>query len=399
MKRIGVLGTFDVPNFGDLLFPSIAQQRLGRSHEVIALSPAGGPPIWGDCFPVSRLSAASGCDGLLIGGGNIIRMSAATLDAYQVDAAAMAGYSLLWAGQTNVAATGIPTCWNSPGVPEPFPDYQHPLVRSALDVASYVAVRDYGSRQLLLDVDPKAHVEVVPDTAWDVPSLWSADELDAAYSNVVAGRATPTIAIHLNERYLGAPEENVACHLDEIAAATDCTPLLLALGPCHADDRLAIRIARHMTTTPIVIDKPSSLREIVACIARSKAYIGSSMHGFITASAFGVPALNVATQKVVKFAGLQQLLGPRTICVETWSAAKEWAEADEDGCLGPHDLAMITQRLDEHWGQVAKAFASAEARPLLAVDCLGEKIFAATFQDLVGRFRKQQRRLASLKTK
>ncbi|MFC5843502.1 polysaccharide pyruvyl transferase family protein [Aminobacter ciceronei] len=395
MRRVGILGTFDVANFGDLLFPLIAQKRLGAltQCEVVALSPAGGDPIWGDCLPSRRLATANECDALLVGGGNVIRMSAATLDEYQIDAAAMAGYSMLWAGVADVAASGIPLCWNAPGVPEAFPQFQHSLVRVALDAATYLSVRDDDSRSLLLDVHPDANIDVILDTAWDIPILWSNVELDDAYRQVVQGRTDRTIAIHLNERYLGLPEAEVASCLDDIGVATDSTPLLLALGPCHGDDRLAMRVARKMVSSPIVIDHPSSLREIVACLSRSKAYLGSSMHGFITSMAFGVPALNVASQKVVKFAGLQRLLGSRTICVQTWSEARDWASSlDGAGNLPPE----INTRLDAHWSRIADSVKSPQQRQIPAVEGLNEAILAATFQDLVGRFRKQQMRLKNL---
>lgn len=46
----------------------------------------------------------------------------------------------------------------------------------------------------------------------------------------------------------------------------------------------------------LVVDRPRSLCELAACIARSQAYIGSSLHGAITACAFGVKAAIVARE-------------------------------------------------------------------------------------------------------
>jgi polysaccharide pyruvyl transferase WcaK-like protein len=394
-SKVGIFGTFDVPNFGDLLFPLIAQKRLGAllPVEIAAGSPAGGAPIWDDCYPSTPLGF-QGLDGVLVGGGNIIRMSAATLDEYQINAAAIAGYPMLWAGPINFAGEGKPVCWNAPGVPEPFPPFQHALVRTAMEAASYLSVRDEDSRRLLLDIWPDAAIDIVPDTAWDIPMLWSDEELNRSYRDTVGHDSTPTIAVHLNARYLGASEKVVAEYLDTIAKQTRSVPVLMAMGPCHGDDVLARRMSSLMSVKPVVIDTPSSLLQIAACIARSAAYLGSSMHGFITAAAFGVPALAVASQSVRKFAGLQTLLSPSQILAGNWAEARDWAatEAGRNDVFAAKKIE-IRKSLDAHWDKIASAFTAREGARRPAVANLNEQIFAATLQDLVGRYRKQQAKL------
>lgn len=400
MKEIGIVGTFDVANYGDLLFPLLAQKRLEMLPvRISAVSPAGGDPIWSDCMPSRRLNDLAAFDGLLIGGGNIIRMSAATLDQYQVDATSIAGYPLLWASTPNAAASGQAVCWNAPGVPEPFPEFQLPLTRAALEAAAYLSVRDEESRGLLLSAWPKADIKVVPDTAWDIGMLWRPDELDDAYRRLIEGRAEQTIAVHLNERYLGMPDDAVASCMDAISEETGRKIVLLALGPCHDDDKLACRIAKRMQSKPIVIDKPSSLRTVAACISRSSAYLGSSMHGFITAVAFGVPAINVASQKVLKFAGLQHLFPGETICVDTWNEARAWVSAN----LGRDDHFVtqkhgISQSLNGHWDRVSAAFSGEKCPRAKKNDDLHSEIVAATLRDLTQRYIALQRRIKTLQT-
>ena len=77
--EVGIVGTFDVENYGDLLFPLIAQAALRRRDPRIALRPYSVTPKSPEAWPyrvgsmedfadeLPRLSA------LLVGGGQIVR--------------------------------------------------------------------------------------------------------------------------------------------------------------------------------------------------------------------------------------------------------------------------------------------------------------------------------------
>ena len=69
--RLVHFGTFDVENFGDLLFPLIARHRLAAAEiELTFVSPVGGPPVWQDCAESISPSAveALDVDGVLLEG-------------------------------------------------------------------------------------------------------------------------------------------------------------------------------------------------------------------------------------------------------------------------------------------------------------------------------------------
>ena len=77
--RIGVVGTFDVRNYGDLLFPLVAEGELRRRLGAVKVQPfsyhAKKPPDW----PYAVTSVAdlpevvANLDAMLIGGGFLIR--------------------------------------------------------------------------------------------------------------------------------------------------------------------------------------------------------------------------------------------------------------------------------------------------------------------------------------
>src|SRR5690606_23828244 len=232
--------------------------------------------------------------------------------------------------------------------------------RFALQRANYLSVRDEVSKEYLLDVWPEAQIEVVPDTAWALSKLWSREDLFIARENFFSRLQTPpperTIVLHLNRRYLSGNSLSViAGVLDDVSQALDARPILIAFAPCHHDGILAREVGQLMASRPIVMDSPQSLQEVAACISLAEAYIGSSMHGLITASAFGVPGLSVASPDMAKFAGLSKLIGQENLIFENWLDAKERILAlNFDQRV--RDLNIVLPRIDHalnaHWKRV-----------------------------------------------
>jgi polysaccharide pyruvyl transferase WcaK-like protein len=367
---IAQFGTFDVENYGDLLFPLLTEMRLGGKIPDFALqpvSPVGGEPVWEDC----RGSISSDAftkertryRGFLIGGGNIIRATPSDLQSYRKDP--FFSYSNLWADvATQNENNKLPICWNSPGVPSSFPEPLRPLLRAGLERVDYLCVRDEQSRLYLQEVAPDLDIAVAPDPAWDVDKLWTGEILDAAYAQAFLSRKMQvpdrSIVIHLNSRYLaGAEARELARYLDRLCRKLEATGILIGIGPCHGDDVLAKTVAKAMSTKPLLVDRPGSLKEVAACIARSIGYIGSSMHGFITASAFGVPAVVVAVSSTIKFPGMLSQIGLPDLLQPSWpDAIGRLKQLDSASHLQALQALRSTQqqKLDQHWSKIAGLF-------------------------------------------
>lgn len=357
-------GTFDVANYGDLLFPLLARKRLAcLDAEIIAVSPVGGPPIWSDCMPSIRADKIENIAppaGVLIGGGYTIRLSPSRIPTYNVGTVQLLGNPDIWIGASLLAETGVPVCWNAPGVPAAFASEQYPFVRDCISRSSYVSVRDEQSRAFLLEASPSAEISVCPDPAWDLPRLWTASQLEEAYEEMFSNRGekrpTRSISVHLNSRFM-APSANqiVAGCLDNISRKFDARVVLLATGPCHGDDTLTRLIGGLMTTKPLIVDLPASLKEVVSCIVHSEAYLGSSMHGLITAASFGVPGICVTSGDIPKFQGLRDQFGDEEIWSRSWEMVPEQLLSLNMGQkrkqLGELQQRM-QERLDRHWGQI-----------------------------------------------
>jgi GT2 family glycosyltransferase/polysaccharide pyruvyl transferase WcaK-like protein len=363
--RLVHFGTFDVENYGDLLYPLIARHRLAAAGiDITFVSPVGGPPVWADCVPTVDPSAVveDDVDGVLLGGGNIVHAGPAGVDAYRgTGLTALLTYTRLWLKPSEIAnARGIPLAWNAPGVPQAISPRAAEVLRWATARAGYLSVRDSPSLLNLRQAGVAEAVEVVPDSALEVAELWTPAELEEAREALfrAARREVPErwIVIHLNQRYISGPAQSLAERLDRVAERLEATPVLLALGPCHGDDGVARSVGSKMKSGALVIDRPTGLRQIVAGIAGADAYLGSSMHGMITATAFGRPGVLVARDPARggKFSGFMSQFQLGRWLAPGWAEAEELLVAvlENGSADAAHVLPAAKPALDVHWARI-----------------------------------------------
>ncbi|MBP0445055.1 polysaccharide pyruvyl transferase family protein [Roseomonas sp. SSH11] len=368
-RRVLVTGTFDVANYGDLLFPLVAAHRLNAAGiKVVPVSPTANLAGYSDAPRPIEAAAMTSTDaqGVLIGGGYIIiGRSADTLPPYQRAGVAGHAYPSLWMGATLAGAVlDVPVVWNAPGAPHPFSAARREaLVTPALRAASYLAVRDCGTARLL-DAEELA-IEVVPDTALDLPKLWPLAGLREVFRNFLARKHlagdTACLALHVRARSLASIDVGTfARRLDDLARRHQVLPLLLVLGPVLGDLPVLRALSEQLTVPHILLDDAVSLRELAAAIAFSACYLGGSLHGYVTAAAYGTPGALVALPARPKYSGLVEQIG----------RAEDLAVSWDEGFL--HADALLTRRgrtilpghvgqaLDRHWTRVVQAFGDRE---------------------------------------
>ncbi|AKV86367.1 hypothetical protein AKG07_08710 [Microbacterium sp. CGR1] len=364
--RIAHFGTFDVANYGDLLFPRLLEWRLADiSDEVVHISPVGGIRIYRD-VPVSRSladvqRAGTEFDAAVVGGGNIIHDNGTNLATYK--SVKSVAYPRLWLGATQLATRQrIPLVVNAPGVPKVPGRTAAPLMRRFASRADYLSVRDTYSQEVLRSIGVPG-ATVVPDSALELRDMFTT----SAPANLDAPtRLTETLdsrfaAVHINARYKGGDVASLARRLDELSATLQATIVLIAIGPCHGDDDFAETVAAQMHSDPVVFGAPKAVEDIAYVISRSCAYIGSSMHGFITAASFGVPGLIVASHAAQhKFRGLLAHLDAEERLVSSWDEAlKVLSAGGRQTALTPVDIEPALRRIDDHWAELRGALQGA----------------------------------------
>lgn len=305
--KIGIVGTFDVHNYGDLLFPLIAalelESRLG-SVEIVALGYHDTPaPTW----PFKVRSVADlpdivhELDGLLVGGGYIIRFDRDVAPGYAPPLDTMHHPTSYWLIPALLAIqSGIPVAWNAPGMNDnEIPSWADVLMEAALQLSSYVAVRDEASRARLERYSTQP-IGVVPDTALALAKRCgqpaSPDLIDLRSS---VGLTRPYVVVQASvssARFVDYVRRNAA---DFGGLQFVALPLSPGLGD-HVD---------HVADLPEVVNIPPSTHPflIADVIQGAEAVVGISFHLALTALTAGVAAFSPQGVSGGRLAGLSCL--------------------------------------------------------------------------------------------
>lgn len=338
--RIAHFGTFDVDNYGDLLFPHLFEWRL-PSAEVTHVSPTGGGTQFRDARPSINFAEARAIDvdAVVVGGGNIVNLGGTRLAQYE--GISRIAYAGLWLGAADLAAgRGVPLAFNGPSISRAEPRMiERRLLRDVISGAAYAAFRDEESvRNAQL-----ATASLVPDTAFDLARMWPLPEGNSE-------PPTGSIAVHVNRRYVSSIAAT-ATVLDEMATNLGGQIRLIPIGPCHGDIETANALAGAMKAETRV-EPVTTLRAMAHTIGSSELYIGSSMHGFITSLAYGRRAALVLNDKpMAKFLGVLESAGlSRTAIYTGWDdALRSWPVG---ASMSDDARAEIYRRLDGHWEQL-----------------------------------------------
>src|SRR5437763_3599317 len=162
---VGMAGTFDIENYGDLLFPLIAAAALKRRDpriRVVPFSVTGKPrSSWPfEVRPLEELSASvADLSAMLIGGGQIVRFDNRYPIPVPPNINMPVAYWLVPAVQAALA--GKPVIWNAVGAwsNSPRAPWHYEPLRQVFAASYFIGVRDVVSRYLLAKLAPDAKLE------------------------------------------------------------------------------------------------------------------------------------------------------------------------------------------------------------------------------------------------
>lgn len=373
-RRVAVAGVVDIANYGDQLLPLIAAYRMSAwDASVVPVAPVAEHRVRSDAMPPRALTwlmtTDEPIDAVLIGGGNIIYNLRVDYTARLAAGGTGLGLGLhsgIWLGAAMAPALrDVPFGFNAPGVPYPFSaPVAAAVLRPVLEAADIIAVRDEASARLAgasgLDIP------VVPDTAIEIARLWPRATLDEPFRRLAARTGwdgAPYVAIHLRAGtrqadHIGA----VARCLDRFCAEQRLRPVLVAIGDDLGDSDTARALKAAMTSDALVLDGGCSLREVAAALAHARLYMGGSLHGYVTAAAYGVPGIITTTQPHRKFAGFLAWMERPQDIAQTWEEACARGAAQLRAGEAVRVPARVWQALDAHWQAVAEMIANPSRR-------------------------------------
>jgi len=376
--RIGVLGTFDVDNYGDHLFPRVAIHEFGRRLPGAVVTPyapygrlhptplddgRAAEPL-GPWSPERAAELAARHDLLLVGGGEIIHLNDAMLAVVYGETIdelrRMAPSRWFVEGLGPELEARCPVVWNGVGVPWVPADEEAARLRAALAGRPYVTVRDRHSAGRLTAAGVERPVVVVPDSALLLNRIMPPRRLDERLAVLRAAGCYPPA-----DRPVLAVQgcELMVPHLAGMAAAVtawqDARPggeiVVIETGRCRGDVVFADALESALAPRP-VWRLPPGLRveDLAAAVIGGDVFVGSSLHGAITALTYGRPFVLLNLFDDAKLDGFGDLTGlDRFVVHEAGEIGGALAAAAAEGPARPELLASLQHRIDQHFDRMA----------------------------------------------
>lgn len=362
--QIGICGTFDVENYGDILFPLIAETELSRRLKSVKLHRFSyfqkTSPDW--LYNVSSVAdlpeLAGSLDGMIIGGGHLIRFDKHVAPGYTPPVETIHHPTGYWLAPALISLQhGIPMVWNAPGVHGEIPDWAEPLMHLAINLSDYVSVRDEPSRQTLLRFAGDSKIVVVPDSAFGVAHLVDTKQPSPAFIRLretirLKGQYIVVHATEGLEAFSGLVKEHPEFFQDYHL-------VVLQIGPVLGDNDIIFD-----ENIPGVIRLPSWPDPLLLAelIGHASAVVGISLHLAITALAFGVPVFRPSEKLDGKYSVLSNFDTVMPFDNETGSDPEWFVARLGRTKLSPSVSAAIS-RLSDHWDDIAETFANARRKP------------------------------------
>ncbi len=347
---VGIAGTFDVKNYGDLLFPLIAAEALQRRDPRIRVVPFSANGKDGTSWPFQvwpmekMIASIPTLSAMLIGGGQIVRFD----KNYPIAAPANVDLPFAyWLTPAVLAALiGKPVIWNAVGasVGRLHGPWHDELLRQVFAASYFIGVRDVISRDDLAKVAPKAAIQLLPDTAFGLSRLWPLEKESTEFTNW-------RTALGLKEKYLviqanAATGKHHAAIESLMESTGKITAIILPVCWCHGDRAEAFPALKGRVFLSRAWLGPKLISEI---IGRAEFVVVSSLHACITGLSYGVPVARVPIAwGRNKFELLNEFEG--IVPIDKKGALSRLIQR---GRLIEPRVMESADRLDRHWDEVA----------------------------------------------
>lgn len=336
MEKILIIGAFDRYNYGDLLFPLIIEKQLdtyGKNFQYeyfgivnSDLSPVGGKPtldlkaFYEQCNqPDQKVSViVAGGEALGVTWNSLyaalnkpfqkihrhhIRLSK-VMDLNSIARKLLRGKTTLpfVFDKTDFPAVKkvILNSLGGSGVRKALFD-KFDFMQSKLQKADYLAVRDNITLRNLADNQVNAHL--FPDSAILMSEFYTLDNLKESVTEEVKKYVEDNrgkyVFFQINRKTTVGKEAQIAKQLDMIYDHDQTLLCLCPIGKAlNHDDHHALKAVEEKLKSPSTYFDADNIWDIMYLIANSKAYIGTSLHGAITAMSYAVPHVGLIVEKL-----------------------------------------------------------------------------------------------------
>jgi len=352
--KIALIGTFDVDNYGDCLFPYILEKALnefiGASVQLELFSPTDRGSLMGAHETLQDLPGTASdaflkelesFDLVMLAGGDTVwsgekRGTYSFLNFHEMSAGMR-----LWVWpflfQHKYAKPGVIF---SPGIGK-LSIGSRSLLRENFRSLCYFSVRDKVSAGKIAD-----DVVVDPDIAFSLPLIYPKAKLEPKLSGLLpSGLASGEyIVCQISSSYLNDDIEDYIKAVVLIAGNCKKKILLMPLCLFLGDEYLLLRMKETIERRggDAFYVNPIKVESIMTVIACSYGYIGTSLHGTITSYAYGNKTVVISGGAETKHKGVMSVVGGEKIVVQRFAdIGKAWGW---DTVESAANAAMLSKR-------------------------------------------------------
>lgn len=309
MLKIAMFGTFDIANFGDILFPIVTEhmfRRTGRAVELRRYSyRAKSAADWHyDVRPIEAFeSDIADTNLVLVGGGHLIHANAFMAPGYGPTSADLPHpFAFWWLPAVAGRMAGIPVALHAPSVEASYPDWSKPLFEGFAQSAHYASARDRLSCERLTSFG--AHdVEHVPDSIFSISEMITRGEPSVAFSSLRQRyeMARPYLIVQPS-----AALRSDRTEIDRLIAAAQAKQWDVVELPIFQEKLNRAGIFANIPGVKMIDSSPDPML-LAEIIANAQGVVGISLHLSIVALSFGVPVYRKRYSASSKFILLDEL--------------------------------------------------------------------------------------------
>ncbi|MEB4783686.1 polysaccharide pyruvyl transferase family protein [Paenibacillus jamilae] len=328
MKKIAQVGTFNVDNLGDLLFPIVFEKIVddiyshsNEAYEIRFFSPncMQYTLTYTDQKQVEDIIQFDNYsfDKVFIGGGDLLRSDDWSINSLYEES------RLSFSNIISPTDASIENCYTiGLGVPFQLDEGFSRYVRNSFARFKAVSVRDQRSSKFLSDVGIRS--EIVPDLVLCISEYFPKSSLEATLDSLATDsqhvfKKGEYIVFQANENVISKEEvKDVAVLLNNISKSLGVPIVLISIGECLGDNELYDQLAPLLFDSCIINKEniPSlTLMDKVAILANAKGFIGSSLHGNIISYSYGIPHVTFSGEYSTKLTGFFELIQKSNYCL------------------------------------------------------------------------------------